>query len=514
MSKAQSSVKVPGPRQSKRRASAASRVFLWTFLLLLLGAVGAGVAAFYAHSEYTAPGPLAENKVFIVQPGLSTPEIGAVLEENGIISDARIFSGMAYVTGTRTRLKAGEYEFQKAASMQDVMALIASGKSITYKISVPEGFTSEMAVARVNANEILEGPPAAVPAEGAIMPDTYVFRRGMTRQKLVEDMQAAQVKLVEELWDKRVPSSVIETKEQAVILASIVEKETGVAAERPVIASVFINRLKKGMRLQSDPTIIYGIVGGKGKLDRALTRNDIDTETPYNTYRINGLPPGPIANPGRAALEAVMNPQSTDYLYFVADGTGGHAFATTLDEHNRNVRKWRQIAGNAAAAAAEANPEPAPAEAANAAAPAGGTATDATTPDAPPPPVAPSPEALEPPPPSAPVAAAPAEVPASPAPAAPAPAAPAPAAPATSEAPAAETAPAAPEAATAPPPPPPPAPEAPATQPAAPPKPVAKPAGQAPAASTRRPGDIVVVDGKQAVIPRPRPPAPSRSPLQ
>jgi UPF0755 protein len=379
-------VKVPEPRTARRRPSATSRVFLWTFLLLTLAAIGTAGAYFYAQAEYTAPGPLAEDKVFIVEQG-GTDEVAAALEQNGIISNARIFSVMSFVTGTRTRLKAGEYLFPKSSSMQDVMTLIASGKSITYKLSIPEGFTSEMAVARVNANEILTGPPASVPPEGSIMPDTYVFRRGMTRQKLVEDMQAAQAKLLDELWEKRVPVSVIESKEQAVTLASIVEKETGVAAERPVIASVFINRLKRGMRLQSDPTIIYGIAGGKGKLDRALTRSDIETETPYNTYRIDGLPPGPIANPGRAALQAVLNPPVTDYLYFVADGTGGHAFASTLDEHNRNVKKWRQIAGNAAAAVAaddEATSADVPA------APAAPEAPEAVEPPAePPPPVAP-----------------------------------------------------------------------------------------------------------------------------
>lgn len=348
----QPSVKVPGPRQRKRRASALSRVLLWTFLLGLFAGLAALAGVFYMHSEFTAQGPLAENKVFVVEQGQSAAEIGAALERSGIISNGRVFATMAQLTGQRTRLKAGEYEMPGAASMQQVMALIASGKAVTYKISIPEGFTSEMAVGRVNANEVLTGPPATVPAEGSILPDTYVFRRGMTRQKLVEDMQAAQTKLLDELWANRVPVPAIATKEQAVTLASIVEKETAVPEERPVIASVFINRLNKGMRLQSDPTIIYGIVGGKGRLDRALTRTDIVTTTPYNTYRINGLPPGPIANPGRAALEAVLNPTPTEHLYFVADGTGGHAFATTLEEHNRNVRKWRQIAGNAAAAAA------------------------------------------------------------------------------------------------------------------------------------------------------------------
>ena len=345
-------MKVPEPRQSKRRRSALLRVLLWTLLLLAGAGLAAGAGLLYAQSQYFAAGPLAEDKVFMVEQGLSVPEIGAALESNGIISNGRIFALMAQLTGQRTRLKAGEYAFAKASSMRDVMALIASGKAVTYKLSIPEGFTSEMAVARVNANEVLTGPPAAVPPEGSIMPDTYVFRRGMTRQKLVEDMQTMQSRLLEELWAKRVPSTVIQTPEQAVTLASIVEKETAVPEERPVIASVFMNRLKKGMRLQSDPTIIYGIVGGKGRLDRSLTRADIETTTPYNTYRIKGLPPGPIANPGRAALEAVLNPQPTDYLYFVADGSGGHAFAVTLDEHNRNVRQWRKIAGNAAAAAA------------------------------------------------------------------------------------------------------------------------------------------------------------------
>lgn len=391
--------KVPEPRQPRRRPSAVSRVFLWFFILFIAGAALAGGAAFYTYQVYTLPGPLAGTKVHEVGKGLGTPEIAASLQDAGIISDARVFSAMSYVTGTRTRLKAGEYEFPAEASMRDVMALIASGKSITYKLSVPEGWTSEMAVARVNANAILEGPPAAVPPEGSIMPDTYVFRRGMTRQKLVEDMQTMQAALLAELWDKRAPLLPFETKEEAVILASIVEKETGVADERPLVASVFMNRLKKNMRLQSDPTIIYGIAGGKGRLDRKLTRADIETTTPYNTYRINGLPPGPIANPGRAALEAVLNPQATDYLYFVADGSGGHAFAVTLEEHNANVRRWRQISGNAAAATAvEAGAEPAALETADGSLPAdAGEQALVDAPAAEPPlPAAPPPELVPP----------------------------------------------------------------------------------------------------------------------
>ena len=347
------SVKIPGPRRRKRRASAVSRVLLWTVLLGIFAGLAALVAGFFAYSAFTAAGPLAERKVVLVEQGLSAAGIGTALERGGVISNGRVFAVMAQLTGQRTQLKAGEYDVPAAASMQQVMSIIASGRAITYKITIPEGFTSEMAVARVNASEVLTGAPATPPPEGSILPDTYVFQRGMTRQKLVEDMQAAQARLLEELWASRVPVPAIATKEQAVTLASIVEKETAVPEERPVIASVFINRLSKGMRLQSDPTIIYGITGGKGRLDRALTRKDIETPTEYNTYRIDGLPPGPIANPGRAALEAVLNPTPTKFLFFVADGTGGHAFAATLAEHNRNVRKWRKIEGNAAAAAAE-----------------------------------------------------------------------------------------------------------------------------------------------------------------
>ena len=400
----QPSVKVPAPRNAKHRRSAISRVLLWTFLIMLAGAIVTGVSGLYAYTEYSTPGPLAENKVVMVDSGKSVTEIGAALEQNGVISNGRIFALMAELTGQRTKLKAGEYAFPKGASMAEVIALIASGKAVTYKISIPEGFTSQMALDRVNANEVLAGDPAALPPEGSILPDTYVFRRGMTRQKLVQDMQAAQAKLLAELWDKRKPVPAIETPEQAVTLASIVEKETARADERPVIASVFINRLDKGMRLQSDPTIIYGIVGGKGRLDRPLNKADIDAETPYNTYRIKGLPPGPIANPGRAALEAVLNPEDTDKLYFVADGTGGHAFAATLEEHNRNVKNWRQIAGNAAAAAAAddgADSPPAAAPAADAPAATPSAAADDQAPLAD---VAPDATAAEPSQPAAPEA--------------------------------------------------------------------------------------------------------------
>jgi UPF0755 protein len=266
------------------------------------------------------------------------------LQDAGIVRSASIFTAAAYVNGAfGGRLKAGEYEFPEKSSIDQVLAIITSGRAVTYKITVPEGWTTQMAVARVTENEVLTGDVTTVPVEGAIMPETYVFRRGLTRQKMLDDMQAAQNKILDEAWKGRAAGSVLKTREEAVILASIVEKETGIPEERPLIASVFLNRLKQGVRLQSDPTIIYGLVGGKGKLDRGLTKDDLASDTAYNTYKIDGLPPGPISNPGRASLVAVLNPPDTGYLYFVADGSGGHAFAKTLEEHNANVAKWRAI---------------------------------------------------------------------------------------------------------------------------------------------------------------------------
>ena len=353
--------RVTGPQSGRKRRSAAGRVLYSLFFIFILAGAALAIAAVFGYHAYTTPGPLAANKVVDIEKGLSTPRIAKKLEAEGVISDASLFSAVAYTTGIRGRLKAGEYEFPAGVSMAEVAALIMSGKSIIYKLTLPEGWTSAMAVERIKADPILTGEVAAVPPEGSLMPDTYVFKRGTERQKLLDDMQAAQTELLDKVWQERNGLIAIKTKEEALVLASIVEKETGTAGERPLVASVFMNRLKKGMRLQSDPTIIYGIAGGKGKLDRALTKTDITTATPYNTYTIGGLPPGPIANPGRAALEAVVNPPDTGYLYFVADGSGGHAFASTLEEHNRNVAKWRALASDQVSASAEAAPVAEPA---------------------------------------------------------------------------------------------------------------------------------------------------------
>ena len=337
-------LRVPDPIIGKVRKSAFSRVFRSLFAVALVTGVLAGGAVIFAYMQFTAKGPLLDSTIFQVNQGLKRSQIGAQLQDAGIVRSASVFTAAAYVNGAfGGHLKVGEYEFPEKASIDQVLSIITSGRVKTYKVTIPEGWTTQMAVARVNENDVLTGDVTAVPVEGAIMPETYFFSRGWTRQKMLDDMQAAQNKLLDEAWKARAVSTVLKTKEDAVILASIVEKETAIPEERPLIASVFLNRLKQGVRLQSDPTIIYGLVGGKGKLDRALTKDDLVSDTAYNTYKIDGLPPGPISNPGRASLEAVLNPPDTGYLYFVADGSGGHAFAKTLEEHNANVAKWRVI---------------------------------------------------------------------------------------------------------------------------------------------------------------------------
>ncbi len=334
--------KVPDAGSVRKRGSAFARVVGgYMGLALLLCLIGAGVLG-WGYTIFNAAGPLKEDKIVDLAAGMSRNEIAEKLASEGVISDYRVMSIASLLAEARgASVRSGEYMFPARATMADVLDTLLSGRVLTYKLTIPEGWTSEMAVARINDNDVLSGLPVAVPAEGTLVADTQVFQRGMTREKILKDMQEAQAKLIDEVWARKPADSPLQTKEQMVTLASLIEKETAKADERPKIAAVFLNRLKKNMRLQSDPTIIYGLVGGKGKLDRALTRADIDSATPYNTYQINGLPPGPIATPGRAALEAAVTPDPTDALYFVADGTGGHAFASTLEEHNANVKKWR-----------------------------------------------------------------------------------------------------------------------------------------------------------------------------
>ncbi|MDP9589733.1 UNVERIFIED_ORG: UPF0755 protein [Shinella zoogloeoides] len=349
---------VPQPPSRRRSRKARSQVviFLNFVMTLVVFATVIGVGVFYyGVRSYDEPGPLVANTNFIVRNGAGTNEIAANLERNNIITDGRVFRVLSRVYLDGETLKAGEYEIKAGSSMRDIMELLKSGKSILYSVSVPEGLTVKQVFQRLADDPVLEGDlPQDLPVEGTLMPDTYKFSRGTKRADILQQMLTAQKNLVDQIWARRDEGLPVTTREDFVTLASIVEKETGRADERPRVASVFINRLEKGMRLQSDPTIIYGIFGGDGKpSDRPIYQSDLEKQTPYNTYIIRGLPPTPIANPGRAALEAVANPSRTPDLYFVADGTGGHVFAETLDEHNQNVRRWRKLEAEKAAAAAK-----------------------------------------------------------------------------------------------------------------------------------------------------------------
>lgn len=311
-------------------------------VLIVLGLGLAGIIV-YVQGEIARPGPLAAQTVFEVVPGATLNRVAPELARAGIIRSETLFRLAARYGGRATDLRFGEYEVPAGASMSEVLALLTSGRTVAHRITVAEGLTVWEIAEILRGSAVLTGEIGALPPEGSLAPDTYFVTRGQTRAEVLARMQAAQTKVVAELWAARVAGLPIATPEEAVTLASIVEKETGVAAERPRVASVFVNRLRRGMRLQSDPTVVYGITQGRGPLGRGLRRSELDRPTPYNTYLIDGLPPGPIANPGRAAIAAVLAPETTPFYYFVADGTGGHAFAESLAEHNRNVARWRAI---------------------------------------------------------------------------------------------------------------------------------------------------------------------------
>ena len=293
--------------------------------------------------RFDAPGPLADDRVVNIPRGAGMRDIADVLVRDGVIDQPWVFVGGVLVLKAREDLKAGEYQFKAHASLRDVVATIVEGRVVAHQLTIPEGLTSEQIVARLLDDDVLTGNIKEIPREGSLLPDTYNFTRGMTREQMIQRMQQAQQRMLKEIWDRHSPDLPIKTPEQLVVLASLVEKETGKPEERTRVAAVFVNRLKQKMRLQSDPTIIYGLVGGKGTLGRPIMRSEIDQPTPYNTYQIDGLPPGPIANPGRASLEAAANPARTRELYFVADGTGGHAFAETYEQHQKNVARLRAM---------------------------------------------------------------------------------------------------------------------------------------------------------------------------
>ena len=322
---------------------------------LFLGIFCAAGSAIYGSRLYEAKGPLTEEKTVLIAKG---SDIADTLQRQSVIDNTFLFSNATWALGKSKLLKAGEYKFKVGISMHEVVDILVEGKGIQHSITIPEGLTSQMIIDRVSQDDVLVGEAPPPPREGSLLPDTYLFERGTSRAQMVARMQAAQKQLLDEVWKARSPNLPLKSPSELVTLASIVEKETGEAEERPHVASVFVNRLLKNMRLQSDPTVIYGIAGGKGKLDRSILKTDLEQSTPYNTYVIPGLPPGPIANPGRAAMQAVASPLQTKDLYFVADGSGGHAFAETLEQHNKNVALWRK-AEQAKQTPGDATPDPA-----------------------------------------------------------------------------------------------------------------------------------------------------------
>ncbi len=312
----------------------------------LLAGLGLGGLFLYGKQRFEAPGPAAPNggaeTTVVLDRGLGLGAIARRLEAAGLITRARLFSAGARLMGRGGDLKAGEYAIPSGASMADILDILTEGKSILHRLTVPEGYSVAQVVDLLKADPVLEGVVEDLPEEGTLLPETYLFQRGTTRMDMLERMKEDKRAVLDRLWADRAEDLPFDTPFDALILASIVEKETGIADERPLVASVFVNRLRKGMRLQSDPTVIYPITKGR-PLGRRIRRSDLEADNPYNTYVKRGLPPTPIANPGRASLAAVLNPPQTDYLYFVADGSGGHVFAKTLKEHNANVAKWRRV---------------------------------------------------------------------------------------------------------------------------------------------------------------------------
>lgn len=366
-----------------------------TLMIVLLVALGGAIA--WGKKEFIAAGPLEQAVCLRIEPGSTLRAVTRSLESQGAVSHPSIFRMGAQYTERADQLRFGSYLLPASVSMDEILELVTRGGASTcgsevlyrvgvtradtivreldpatqrftevvsfdageeppaeyaafttesdmrYRITLAEGVTSWQVVDALTKAEFLSGSIDEMPAEGSLAPDSYEVRRGADRASLIADMQARQSRILADLWAERADDLPLNSPEEALILASIVEKETGVAEERRQVASVFVNRLNQGMRLQTDPTVIYGITGGQGVLGRGIRQSELNAETPYNTYRISGLPPTPIANPGRASIAAALNPDDTPYIFFVADGTGGHAFAVTLAEHNRNVARWREI---------------------------------------------------------------------------------------------------------------------------------------------------------------------------
>ncbi|MGQ0683211.1 endolytic transglycosylase MltG [Bradyrhizobium sp.] len=334
----------PPPKRSDRARNPFVVVGNAIFTILILLMIGAGVSYYYGRQMLESAGPLREDKVVNIPARAGKRDISDVLQREGVINvNPWIFIGSVYALKASSDLKPGEYLFQKNASLRAVIATIVEGKVVQHAVTIPEGLTSEQIVARLSDNDIFAGSVREIPREGTLLPETYKFPRGTTREQVIQRMQQTQKRVLAEIWERRNPDIPIRSPDQLITLASIVEKETGRADERSRVAAVFTNRLRQKIKLQSDPTIIYGLVGGKGTLGRPIKRSEISQPSPYNTYVIEGLPPGPISNPGRASLEATANPARTRDLFFVADGSGGHAFTETYDAHQKNVAKLRAM---------------------------------------------------------------------------------------------------------------------------------------------------------------------------
>lgn len=334
----------PPPKRSERARSPLVVAGNAVITLILVAMLGSGGIYVYGKQKIEAPGPLKDDKVVNIPSRAGVTDIADILQREGVIDDNRwAFIGSVFALKARADMKPGEYSFQKNASLRDVIGTIVEGKVVQHSVTIPEGLTSEQIVARLTDNEIFSGSIREIPREGTLLPETYKFPRGASRDQVIQRMQQAQKRVLAEIWERRSSEAPVKSPEQLVTLASIVEKETGKADERSRVAAVFANRMRLKMKLQSDPTIIYGLVGGKGTLGRPIKRSEIQQPSPYNTYVIEGLPPGPIANPGRASLEATANPARTRDLFFVADGSGGHAFTETYDQHQKYVSKLRTM---------------------------------------------------------------------------------------------------------------------------------------------------------------------------
>jgi UPF0755 protein len=366
----------PPPKRSERARNPFVVVGNAIITIVVLLLIGTGTAYYYGRQTLETPGPLQEDKVVNIPARAGKRDIADVLQREGVIDvNPWVFIGGVLAMKASSDLKPGEYSFQKGASLRDVIATIVEGKVVQHAVTIPEGLTSEQIMERLSDNDLFTGSVREIPREGTLLPETYKFPRGTPRDQVIQRMQQAQKRAVADIWERRSQDLPVKSPEQLVTLASIVEKETGKPDERSRVAAVFVNRLKQKIKLQSDPTIIYGLVGGKGTLGRPIKRSEITQPSPYNTYVIDGLPPGPISNPGRASLEAAANPARTRDLFFVADGTGGHAFTETYDQHQKNVARLRASEKQVQNDTVEPADDPPPA-----AAPATADAPTATTP--------------------------------------------------------------------------------------------------------------------------------------